>query len=105
MSSNLSSRHTDDNGAPCDDTRGGYSCPKTIVASFNADWDESLYPTVNDNEFDSIVKRIAEFVAKSSRFSIAVQVAVHRLLAQGTPKALLSPADNLSISRVEARSG
>ncbi len=106
MSSNLSSRHTDDNGAPCDDTRGGYSCPNTIVASFDADRDRSLYLTVNDDEADYFVKRLAEFVgARSSRLSIAVQVAVHRLLAQATPKAMVDAADNLSIlRRVEAQS-
>lgn len=100
MSSNLSSRHTDDNGAPCDDTRGGYSCPNTIVASFDADIDRSLYVTVNDDEANYFVKRLAESVgAKSSRLSITVQVAVHGLLAQATPKALLYAADNLTISR------
>ena len=106
MSSNLSSRHTDDNGAPCDDTRGGYSCPNTIVASFTADRDRSLYLTVNDDEADYFVKVLARVVgAKGSRLSIAVQVAVHRLLAQATPKALVYAADNVSISRrVEAQS-
>ena len=106
MSSNLSSRHTDDNGAPCDDTRGGYSCPKTIVASFNADRDSSFYLTVDDDGVDCFVKRLAEFVrAKIPRFSIVVQVAVHKLLAQAAPKAPLYATNNLSFSRrVEAQS-
>ena len=60
---------------------------------------------MNNDEVDYFVKRIAEYVeAKSSRFSTAVQVAVHRLIAQATPKVLLSAANNLSVSRVEARS-
>ncbi len=77
MSSNLSSRHTDDNGAPCDDTRGGYSCPNTMVASFSGGNDGSLFLTVDDDEADYLVERPAGLVgAKSSRLSIAVQVAV-----------------------------
>ena len=105
MSSNLSSRHTDDNGAPCDDTRGGCSCPKPIVASLNADWDRSFYLAADDG-VDYFVGRLAEFAeANIPRLSIVVQGAVHRLLAQATPKALLYATNNLSfLRRAEAQS-
>ena len=45
--------------------------------------------------------RRAESVgAKKSRLSVAVQVAVQRLLSQATPKALLYAANDLSVSRI-----
>ena len=92
MSSNLSSRQTDDNGAPCDDTRGGYSCPNPIVASFNADGDVSSFLTIHEYEADSFVDRLAKLVrAKKSRHLVPVQVAVQRLLSQATPRRRYMP--------------
>ena len=94
MSSNLSSRQTDDNGAPCDDTRGGCSCPNPIVANSNANVDVSSFLIVRKHEADFLVERLAVLVrAKISRHSVVVQVAV---LSQATPEALWYAAGELS---------
>ena len=77
-----------------------------MVASLDACSDGSLSLTVNDDEAGNFVERLAVLIGvRGSRLSIVV-VAVQRLLAQVTSKALQDAADNLSISRgVEARSG